>query len=402
MDLARVLHIARKDLRDFSRDYKSIVAIILLPFIGLPGLALLTGALASQQTGTICVVYHDNSPIARIVTDWILSNASRTLESQGVRVTVREGLAGGGCDLILVVPRGFAANLTSLNETAVILASGGLSNVGQQLLEAVQSAASRVSYTLLVERVSKLAGLAGVRVNPYSFLTPLTVRVSYHTASGAPASERQVLAAQAARILAFSLFFVVNPAIVFMSDALSGERERRTIEMLLVSPASPGEILAGKMIAASAAGLLGAAADSAGILVFFRMSGIPLSVTPGLALVWLAVSVGLIVFSAALAAYISSRTGSVRSAQNLSFLASILALSFYFAALVVDYTKVSGWTGFLLRAIPYSQAALSLEYYAVGEPVRAALYSIAIYLATLAMLAITAKSFKPERLLVSS
>lgn len=404
MTARNILLVAAKDLRDFSRDYKSIAAIILLPFIGLPGLALLSGVLASQQTVSICYYVADSTPVAHEIAGWIVRNTTSILEGAGYSVGVRELGRGSaaGCDLILVFPEGFSSNLSRLDGTATILVSGSLTSTGQEALQAVYSSVRTVSKAIVVERVSRLSSLAGLRLDPEGLLEPIKVEQSYHNAKGATASTTQVAVAEAARVLAFSLYFVVNPAIVFMSDSLSGERERRTIEMLLVSPLDPYDLLAGKILASTVAGLIGAAADSLGILLFFKLSGLSLTLTSGLALLWLSVSLGLVLFSSSLAAIISERTGSVRSAQNLSFLASVAALIFYFAALFVDYTGLHGTAKILLASIPYSQAALALEYYSIGLTTPALAYTLAVYAFTGILVFIASRVFDPERLLAGS
>ncbi|MCE4624657.1 MAG: ABC transporter permease subunit [Desulfurococcales archaeon] len=397
--LRRILVLAGKDLRDLLRDRRTIAAIIILPFLGLPAMALLTGLLAGEQQVVICVRLEDTSPEAERVVSKVLNLTVSTLRSWGFEPVVALNASGGGCDIQVIVPEGFGEAASSLGEVAVLSVSSSLTSAGQQALYALQQASSQVGSQLAAERVSKLAEEANVSVDPWAVLSPLRVKVQYHTATGQAAPESRVRVAEAARVLAFSLFFVVNPVVVFMSDAIAGERERRTLEMLLISPLTRGELLAGKVVAAGVAGLLGAVADSAGILAYFALAGLGLSLTLGLALVWLGSVLGLIGFTAFLTAVIAGRSRSVRASQNMSFLVTTLALLIYFAALVVDFSRLPQAVRAVMSLVPFTHAALALNYYAVGLPSMTLWYLAALFASTALTAVLAAKLIDYERLL---
>lgn len=394
-----VLAVAWKDLLDLRRDTRTLLGIIILPFIGLPGLALVGGLLASEQSVSVCYVVEDSGGGLWAARE-IINETVSILRSWGLNVTVRSGLEGP-CDLVLVIPRGFSSSIESLDGQAVVIASGSLGGAGQQALQALQIAVRRVAEEVALRRVESLAGMAGVSVDPESVIHPVRVKVEYHTAGGAPASREMVRVSEAARVLAFSLFFVVNPVVVFMSDSIAGERERRTLEMLLVSPLTKEEILAGKVIAAGIAGLVGAVADSAGILAYFGLAGLSLSLTPGLVAVWLVSAVGLIVFTAFLAGVIASRSGSARASQNVSFLVTMAAMAVYFSALIVDLTRVSGVARLILSLLPFAQPALAIEYYSVGLPRLSAVYLAALLASSIVAGALLSRVFDYEKVVAS-
>ena len=397
---SRVWALAWRDLLDLSRDRRTIAAIVLLPLVGLPGLALLTGVLAQTQEVVLCVRVEDPSPLARGAAERLARDAASILRSWGLEPRVEWGPAPpGGCDIVVVIPEGFSRGLESLNGTAVVLVSSGLTQAGQEALQALRSAARSLGEEVARERVERLAREAGIRVDPARVLRPVEVRVAYHTATGAAAPASMVGLAEAARVLAFSLFFVVNPVIVFASDAVAGERERRTLEALLVSPLTPGELVAAKTLAAGVAGLLGSAADSAGILVFFWMAGYGLRLDAGLALVWALGALGLVLLSSGLAILVASRSGSARSAQNANFLLTTLALLVYFAALSVDYTRLPRAARALLALVPFTHPALALQYYAVGLPREALEYLLLLYASGALSLLGAARLFDPEKAL---
>ncbi len=389
-----------KELLDLSRDWKTLASVVLLPMLGLPGLALLAGALASVQTVTVAVVVEDGD--AWGFAGELASRIASEIESRGYRANVSlVGEApGGGYDLLVVVPEGFYDNLTRLDGTAVLRVSASLGQAGEEALAALYSAVSSLSWSIVYERVSSLAGMAGVPLDPEGLLDPLRVVTGYHSVTGAPAGPGEAEAAFTARLLEFALFFVVNPAVIYMADSVVGEKERRTIEKLLVTPASRGSILAGKMAAAFILGFAASVVDAAGLLLFFWLSGLELRVTAGLAGFW-AVSAGLVILvTAAIVAGISARSTSTRSAQNASFVVMAAAMAVYFSALLVDLSRLPRAAALVLQAIPFTHAALSVHYYAVGDPLRGALHVAALAAFLAVSLLFAWGSFRGERLVM--
>jgi len=86
-------------------------------------------------------------------------------------------------------------------------------------------------------------------------LAPITVQ-TYDTATNASRSVR-VLGALLGIFFAAVFFFCLNTAM----DSTAGERERRSLEILLVQPAHPFEIIAGKWLATATLSLVGLALE---------------------------------------------------------------------------------------------------------------------------------------------
>jgi len=391
-----------KELVDLWRDRKTLVSVVVLPMVGLPGLALLTGLLVSVQLVSVAIAVQD--PGAVDFAQWLAEELSREIQSMGMPVTVdvyNGSLPAGGYDLLVVIPAGFADNLTSIDKPAVIYASASLGGGGEVALNALYRVAERASYQVAVARVEELSRLAGIQVDPGAVLNPVRVSTGYHTPGGAPATPQEAQVAFTARLLEFALFFVVNPTVVYMTDSIVGERERRTIEKLLLAPVSRRSILAGKMAAAALLGFAAAAVDSVGIVLFFLLSGAPIEITAGLALVWLASAVAVIFVTAALVAIVSARSESVRTAQNVSFLLVMAALTVYFAALFVDLAKLPATVSLALQLIPFTHAALAVHYYALGLTARSLIHIGALAGFFAAFLALAVRAFDSERLVAA-
>ncbi len=389
-----------KELIDLSRDYKTIAYVVLMPLIILPAVALFIGGLYSVQTIRVAVVDLDGGEGAEV----FISYLEEELDGlAGVRVELL--VAGSleeaqGSHVVIVIPEGFTEALASLDGVAVLEVSRQAVVVAaEQAVQAVLRAASRLESQVAVLRVEELAVLAGVEVDPRGLLNPLEVKFAYHTAGGAPAGAEAPAAAVTARILIFSLFFVVNPALVFMSDAIVGERERRTIEKLLLAPASLRDILLGKAAASVVLSTGAAVADSIALVAFFAISGVGLTLAAPVLASWLASVVLLVFMTTAMAAVVAARSESIRSAQAGSALLMIIAIIVFSSALAVDYASLPTPVQALLQVIPFTHAALAVYYAALGDILRSVIH-VAIQALLSAALALAAARLVDEEKLV--
>jgi len=391
-----------KELLDLWRDRKTLISVVVLPMVGLPGLALLTGLLVSVQLVAVAVVVED--PAAADFAAWLAEELALEIQAQGmpVQVDIYNGSSPpAGYDLVVIIPQGFAENLTSLDRPAILYASASLGPGGDAALSALYRVVGRASQEVAVARVQELSRLAGIQVDPGVVLNPLRVSTGYHTPQGAPATVEEAQVAFTARLLEFALFFVVNPTVVYMTDSIVGERERRTIEKLLLAPVSRRSILWGKMAAAAVLGFAAAAVDSLGIVLFFLLAGTPVEITLGLGLVWLTSAIVVIFVTAALVAIVSARSESIRTAQNVSFLLVMAALTVYFAALFVDLARLPSTVSLALQLVPFTHAALAVHYYALGLPLRAAAHVgvLVVFFLVFAFLAV--RAFDGEKLVAA-
>lgn len=390
-----------KELLDLSRDYKTIAAVVLLPLVSLPSIALLAGFLTASQLATVVIVVEDERSlgIAESLGNLVKAKAGGLGLQVNVTIAREAGVALG--DVVLLIPRGFYENISRLNGQATVSISRLIGSTASDLAyRAVMEALYELSQRIVDSRIEELALRANVTVNLRAFKNPILVYTGYHLASGAPTGEAQAEAAVTARILQFSLFFVAYPAIIFMSDAIVGERERRTIEKLLASPLSRRGILLGKMAAASTLGIIAALADSLGLLLFFYLTLGTLRISPIVALAWILASIATILVTIAISTIIASRSESVRSAQIMSSIVVMVAMAIYFSALLVDLTKIPVWISTLLQLIPFTHSALVVQWASLGDlgMMVVHLATLAVFLAILSYLSI--KAFDSERLIL--
>ena len=391
-----------KEVRDLSRDYRTIVSVVLLPLLGLPGLAILTGALLSAQYVEVAIIVNDTE--AWSFAESLAADIASSLARSGLqsRVDTYESWPETGVDVVVFIPEGFYGNISRIDGTGTIIVS---SLIGSQASEiAVNNIIALIngkSRTLVLERINELSERAGLDIDPNRLLNPIRVQKGFHRATGAPATGEEASVAFSARILEFSLFFVVNPAVVFVSDSIVGERERKTIERLLVSPLTRRQLLTGKMLASTVLGLMAAAADGVGILLFFLLAGISFALSITIIGVWLASVILLILATSAIVSIIASRSESIRAAQNMSFLVILGAMAIYFSSLMVDLTKLPESVSLLLQLIPFTHAALTIHYYALGDLPSVARHFLIMTIYWLALLLIAARTFNTEKLIIT-
>lgn len=151
------------------------------------------------------------------------------------------------------------------------------------------------------------------------------------------------------------------------ADAISGERERGTLEGLLLSPAPRPALVFGKAIGALSIGL---AAFLVSIpYIWFLGRGVGLIAVPVLA--GLAVGALLALFLAGLALFVSTLAGSNR----LSLSISLLVLLALFAPTQLPTGAQQGWAGdLLLRVDPMSAGLhylgkLVVDGHSVGQDI---------------------------------
>ncbi|MCS7107446.1 MAG: ABC transporter permease subunit [Acidilobaceae archaeon] len=388
-----------RELLDLSRDIRVVLATILLPLVSLPTIALMSVVLYSTQSVSVIVELEEEA--ARDFAERLRASVEEKGRLLGVELSASLGSRSERADVYVTIPRGFSDNLSRLDGRAYVRVSRLVgSSAGDVAYNAVQLALSEESSRIVNERISRLSSLANVTVDPESFKNPLYVFTGYHAVTGAEVKEEVAAAALTARVLQLALLFVVYPAVVFMTDAVLGERERRTLEKLLSATRRREDLLLGKMIASALLGLLAAVADSAAVLIFFLLAGIGLGVSAPLALFWLLSALALIALSSAVAAIISSRSETVRAAQVQSVAVLSLAMLVYFASFAVDFTKLPVQVLALLYLIPFTHASLAVQWASTGGLLQALLHLLLLYASSALFLFLSFREFRSERLLL--
>jgi sodium transport system permease protein len=256
MRLAMILRVARKEILSTVRDRRAIVSNLLIPLILLPammlGLPLVLGGLFARETATVTQIGVDG--LDRLTPELRESLVAQNLElvaTDEPETAVRED----AFPVALAVPEGFESQVAGGERVQVTIysKSGNLRsdlNAGK-----VRSAVQSYRQSIVSERVRD-AGL-----DP-SILEPIGVQTVDAS------REQEIASGQLAWLIPFfiAIWTLVGGQMTAI-DATAGEKERGTLEVLLVAPIRRGEIVIGKFLATLVFGLSAALMAIVGFLV---------------------------------------------------------------------------------------------------------------------------------------
>ncbi|MFZ4732369.1 MAG: ABC transporter permease subunit, partial [Pirellulales bacterium] len=330
------LAIARRDLVEFVRDRRTLFVTLLLPMVTYPIVALssalglrtavsdleakaASSSLAVAVSGADAVPFVDRlravaetpprtGPAAA---DW---PATLEIEALPAEVAAR-ALATGVADIWVEAAAGTVATLDG-DGTATLAARLSPSRAAEPRAERHWEALVRAVSADALRRRATGAGLAE------DFLEPLRVVVEEGpVAVAAAASIGPTLAGSILVLLAvLTLTGAFYPAI----DAIAGEKERGTIETLLMAPCSTGQIVLGKFLAVFAVTLATLAANglsialTAAAAVRMLPAGMSMALADpgGGSVVTLVAFAGLAALAAATCLAVTTASKSGKEAQN--------------------------------------------------------------------------------------
>ncbi len=236
--------IAKKEILSTLRDQRAIISNLLIPLLMLPlmmlGMPFLLGGLFQREAETVTevgVLGQANVPQELLA----------MLEAQNVRlVPVDDPIAAVQADDVvaaITVPAGFAEALSAGGAGSIELATK-VGNMRSELNSGkVQQAVAAYQQAVVAQRLSA-AGL-----DP-SVLTPVSVQV----VDASSAAERA--GGQLSWLIPFFIaIWTLTGGQMTAIDATAGEKERGTMEVLLVTPIRRAEAVMGKFLATLTFGL---------------------------------------------------------------------------------------------------------------------------------------------------
>lgn len=267
MRLRRVKALARKEFMQMTRDIRSLLGGLFLPLlmIFLFGYAL---SLDVDRIPTL-VLDQDQSPLSRrfvsLLGDSRYFTIAGYLEDQA---EIDNALDRGDALLALVVPVDFSSNVTQGRKTIVqAVMDGSDSNTASIALGYLKAVAAGFDFQIQSRRIRK----AGIKM--VDMPVEARIRVWFNPEM------------KSRNFIIPGLTAVIMMAICSLMTALSvsKEKETGTLEQLLSTPISSGELLIGKLLPYLALGLVQLALIvGAGVLIFqvpFRGSYLNLLVT---------------------------------------------------------------------------------------------------------------------------
>lgn len=310
--LTQALVVFRKELTDWSRDRRSIITVLISSLLAPAIIGFMFTNLASRQRQIedvqLPVVGAAKAPA---LIDWLR-------QQPGVEVVdgpsdPEEAVRTRREDVVVIITDEFAKNFAASKPAQVRLVSDGSSQNARP-------------------KVQRIRGLFQRYGSEIGSLRLISRGISPVVATAVQIEDVEVSSAQqrAAMILGFIPLFVMIAAFTgamgIATDSTAGERERGSIEALLVNPVPRGALAAGKWAAGTATAMLSVIVS--GGLLFAMFKYIPLQDlgirfqlgTPQLAGT-LATLIPLCPLIAAIQMYVATFAKSFKEAQSyLSFL----------------------------------------------------------------------------------
>ncbi len=257
---SQTLVVFRKELKDWSRDRRSILTAVMGTLFGPLFVAFMFNTLASRQRQVedvkIPVVGIEHAPA---LLDWLRQQAG--VEVVEGPADPEEAVRTRQEDVVVVIPKEFVEKFKASKPAVVRLVADSSSQGTRPKLQRVRGILQRYN-----------AEIGSLRL--------MARGVSPVVASPLGIEDVEVSSAQqrAAQILSFIPLFIMMAAFMgamqIATDSTAGERERGSLEALLVNPAPRAAIAAGKWLAGTATSM-GSVIISGGLLLVIFQS-IPL------------------------------------------------------------------------------------------------------------------------------
>ncbi len=366
-----------KEFLELVRDYRTLAALGALPLVMLPLLGLMSTYLQSLEQGALLIVNRDSSSGSidniTIISSDVSQYISRSMSSKGYLVYMGE--TSSPIDALVIIPQGFSKNLSSLVDRAYIeVQTIPGSPRADKLLSDLYSVLQDLSTYISNLKIEFLASRAGINVSADSIRNPLAViRTAYIAPTGEEIGYEQAMKIYVARLLAFSLIFVATPATTYVVDSILGEKERRTLEVLLIAPLRKRDLIAAKAFSSSMVGLFSAAVEIVAVIIFLQIlaqGALGTSVyDPQLVLLSALVVYLTILSTMALSLPIIVRSATMRSAQIVSSIITVIASSIFFSALFIDIDRLPPTVSIPMMILPYTHSVLAIRLFSLGDTI---------------------------------
>ncbi len=441
-----------KEVKDLSRDRKTLISAIVLPAFLLPLMGLLLVAAQKTVPLKVVIVNLDNGTyLPNLSALPVLSLGNANLEkvnygaliasylkkvllnvSSNVYVEVVNSYKEvKNYDILIVIPSNFSEVISTLNpyqfKQALIRVYFRAGPSGLSIANSVASQAILKTLTTLsrqvfaVQRVKiLLACCNATEVSPEAVLNPIKIVSEYVSATGKRVSLQEVSKIMTAKLLLFSIFYVSMPVVAFISDSIAGERERKTLETLLASPVNRKNIVMGKLAAVVVLGLFAAIADMIGLILYLNILNtqfanlsalsaqgsasinFKLTLDPGLILVHGAVMLLVVAATAAMLMPISALSDNVRSAQSIGGFVQMIPLLVIFYAMYGSLNALPLNLRLLIYAIPHTYAVVAINEALRGNPLGVLENAAKMILVSAIYVLVTVKLFETEYIVTGS
>jgi sodium transport system permease protein len=254
--LTQAIVVARKEFKDWSRDRRSIITLLVSSLLAPGIIFFMFNSMASRQRNleevTIPVVGAANAPA---FVDWLRQQSGITV-TEGP-ANAEEAVRSRQEDAVVVIPDNFAKNFAASKPAQVRLVADSSSQNARPKVQRIRT---------LLQRYNGEIGSLRLIARGVSPVVATAVQVEDVEVSSAQQ--------RAAMILGFIPLFIMisafTGAMQIATDSTAGERERGSIEALLANPAPRGAIAAGKWLAGTLTAVLTVLITGALLFAMFR------------------------------------------------------------------------------------------------------------------------------------
>lgn len=268
MKLENVWIIFRKEFLDILRDRRTLMSMILLPMLVVPLLMIGIGGMVSSQMNKM---KEKRSPVALLGSRWAPVLLDSLKQAKGLQIipdvkdtsTAVSLLQDKSIQAAVVVPENFEAVLQSPNQaddSLQIRIIFDQSNLESEMVK------GKVKDALENYRQGMIQAELHRRQLPHSVVEPFYIRDDNR------ASPEKVAGASMGMLLPYMIILMIMVSCQYPAiDMTAGEKERGTMETLLVSPASRLEIVLGKFLTTMVAGLVSGSLSMTSMLISMSM-----------------------------------------------------------------------------------------------------------------------------------
>ncbi|PLS17184.1 ABC transporter permease [Bacillus sp. M6-12] len=316
-----ILHIFLKEMKDSLRDRKTILLSVLLPILFNVGILLFADSYFMPKGDEKMQIAVNNTADKEVVS-WIEQDKrASVIKASDPVAKVNEGSAS----VAVVIDQDFIKKVENMKTPAVTIHSDSASVDSSSASEYVTRVLSGAREQIVAARLQEM------NLNNSAF-NPFTVREKSLT--GDEDMSLYIVSIFAQLVIVLGVLMGAMPS---ANDLFAGEKERKTMEALLMTPARRLDIIIGKWLTIAAIGVISGAFSVITFIVtvqYFTKNLVDaLNITDHIGFFALSMLVGIIGFallSSCLFAILSLMANTMKEAQNYISPLYTLAMIPYF------------------------------------------------------------------------
>jgi len=386
-----VLTVARKELVDLFRDRRTVLLGLLMGPLLFPVLILGMGSMAEKRARTQLESVLELPVIgAAHAPNLVRHLGTRNIDVIDPPADTERALREQEHDVVLRIPAEFPEQWRESRMATIEILYDS----------------SRQDSKIPVGRVREALGEYSQQVGA---LRMISRGVSPEAAVAVMVAQRDVATPEARRgmLLAFLPYLLIFSAFIggayMVIDVTAGERERQSLEPLLATPSSRSALMSGKILAATALGLLSQVLILVALAVSLALAPRALqmvAMTPGMLLMLLLVLAPIVLIGCTLLTLISASVKSVKEAQSYMSVLMLLPI-IPTVVLMVSPVKEQLWQ-FTVPFLAQNQMVLKLVRSEWITPTQWLVYFASSFGLALVLWLMASRLYHREKLAISA